>query len=166
MQHAYQIQEQAHTEWCWAAVGASINNYFSPEAPITQCQLANHVLGVDDCCNDPFPNDRDSTATLQDVLGKLQLLQEPPEPPLSPQDIYTQIVTNSFPIGCRIGWFGHNDNGHFVVICGCPVTASGDQWLDIADPFYGYSTVPYDEFVNSYLSAGEWTNAFLLKQPA
>jgi hypothetical protein len=164
MQHPYQIEQQAHQEWCWAAVGASIKNYFSPDANMTQCQIANLVLGVDDCCNNPFPVGRDTTAALQDVLGKLNALQNT-QLPLSPQDIFTQIVTNSLPVGCRIGWFGQNDNGHFVVICGCPVTASGEQWLDIADPFYGNCTIPYDEFVHSYLNAGEWTNAFLVKQP-
>jgi hypothetical protein len=164
MAHLYRMEQQEYDEWCWAAVGLSVNQYFSPSSPMKQCELANTVLTSTDCCNTPLPQGRNTSAELQIVLSDLGVLQGT-DLPLSSADIYTQIVSNSLPVCVRIGWFGQSSNAHFVVICGCPVTASGEQWLDIADPFYGDSTVPYQDFVHSYLNAGEWTATFLVKQP-
>src|SRR5947207_15958187 len=34
------MQHQQHTEWCWAAVGASVSLYYKPSSTWTQCSIA------------------------------------------------------------------------------------------------------------------------------
>jgi Papain-like cysteine protease AvrRpt2 len=160
MAKSFQMEPQEHPDWCWAAVCQSIECYFSGSLP-KQCEIADTVLGKKNCCTEPL----DTAAHLEVGLKRLGALQETmPGVALSFNEIYTQIVRNSLPVCVRIGWHGQN-RGHFVVIWGCPVTASGEQWLQVADPFYGYSIMRYEEFVHSYLHAGEWTDTFLVKKP-
>jgi hypothetical protein len=162
MPNAFQMNIQEHPDWCWAAVGQSIRRYFSGSR-MEQCEIANEVLRQTDCCKRPLPSNLDTTAHLEAVLSRLGVLQETKTGVvLSFDDIHAQIVGKRLPICVRIGWHGQN-RGHFVVVWGCPVTATGEQWVDIADPFYGYSAMPYDHFVHSYLHAGEWTDTFLVK---
>ena len=39
-----QVQRQAMTEWCWAAVSVSVNLLYRPDATHTQCELAGDTL--------------------------------------------------------------------------------------------------------------------------
>jgi hypothetical protein len=165
MANLFPMEQQAHSEWCWAAVGVSIERYFSPASHLKQCELANEVLGSDKSCNDQMPPELNTAEYLQNVLRHLGALHQTLEGPLAFCDIYTQIVGERLPVCAEIEWFGLLPGGHFVVVYGCPVTASGEQWVDVADPFYGFSTMLYDEFVNSYLDDGEWAYTFLVKQP-
>jgi hypothetical protein len=165
MANSYPMVDQIHTEWCWAAVGISIELYFSPGSPLKQCELAQAILKKDGCCDERLPSTLNVPAQLEDVLSYLDALQQTMVRPLAFSDIYTQIVGKCLPICVEIQWFGLVPTGHYVVVCGCPVTVSGEPWVDIADPFYGFSTIPYDQFVNSYLNAGEWAYTFLVKQP-
>jgi hypothetical protein len=160
------MEPQAHSEWCWAAVGVSIKHYFSPDSKLRQCELADEVLGtVDEACKEQFDPNLNTTEYLQHVLSHLGALQQTMEGPLAFDDIHAQIVGKCLPVCAEIEWFGLLPGGHFVVVYGCPVTASGEQWVDVADPFYGFSTILYDEFVNSYLNDGEWAYTFLVKPP-
>ena len=165
MADSFPIECQAQFFWCWAAVGVSINRYFSPDSPLTQCELATHILPHHpQCCDNPLPPDADVSAHLQDVLGALGALHPPPTSgPAQFKDIRTQINA-SLPVCARIEWPGQN-LAHFVVICGFAVSASGELWLDIADPCFHNSTMPYNEFVQAYQGSGIWSDTFLVKQP-
>jgi Papain-like cysteine protease AvrRpt2 len=165
MTHSFQMEIQQYSDWCWAAVCQSIACYFSGTAT-KQCEIANAVLGTTQSCDQPLPKGLDTAAHLETGLDRLGVLRQTKAGvALSFEEIHAEIMGNSLPVCARIGWHGQN-SGHFVVVCGCPVTASGEQWVDIADPFYGSSTMPYEQFVNSYLHAGEWTDTYLLKEPA
>jgi papain like cysteine protease AvrRpt2 len=164
MANPFEMVKQTEMEWCWAAVGASMSQYFSPNSALVECRVATLVTGDHSCC-DPIPPDSvDIPEKLQDVLGKLQALQVDAKAnfvlPFS--DIQTQINAG-LPVCARITWFGEFA-AHFVVIYGWGISASGDQWVDVGDPFFLNSTVLYQNFVNSYQDAGEWTDTFLLKQ--
>ena len=165
MTNTFQMESQAQTEWCWAAVGATINRYFSPDVILEQCQLATALLpGNPSCCAKPLPAGANAPAPLQDALTFIGALKETKAQTALPfNDIQTQINT-SFPVCARIGWRGEL-RGHFIAIWGFSVTASGEQWVDVADPFFGDSTIPYTELVHSYQQDGEWTDTFLVKKP-
>jgi hypothetical protein len=165
MPDSFPIQKQPQdSNWCWAAVGVSVNDYFLPGSALRQCELATHILNDPGCCGTP-PTGLDKTAYLQDVLRRLSVLREPPQAgiALAFEDIRTQIDA-SLPVCVRIGW-PDQSRGHFVVICGYAVSASGEQWVDIADPYFENSTTSYNDFVHAYQGNGEWTDTFLLKEP-
>jgi hypothetical protein len=164
MASSFQIQQQMYSRWCWAAVGASTKLYLSPDSPLTQCRLAARVTGDDGCCDAHLPPGLDRSEPLQNALDDASVpYQTLPGIALAFAAIRTQI-NESLPVCARIGWPGQNA-GHFVVVYGFGVSPSGEQWVDIADPFYGYWTVPYEYFIHSYQGDGEWTDSFLVQAP-
>jgi hypothetical protein len=151
----FQIEIQEHGQWCWAAVTASVDRYFSPHSVSTQCSIASMVLGLD-CCGAPGPCN--TQAFLQDALDAVGKLRDCVSGPLSFADTLHEIE-QGFPVGVRIGWSG--GAAHFVIIRGCSESA-GAQLLDIADPLYVDSIQHFDVFATDYLGCGEWTDTFLL----
>jgi len=69
----------------------------------------------------------------------------------------------SKPVGSRVGWFG--GGGHFMAIVGWLVADSGEQYLDIADPIFLNSQIPYDSYASAYQSGGDWTHSYLTQAP-
>src|ERR1700679_885778 len=41
---SFKMEQQKADQWCWAAVGVSVNNYIAPHSTLTQSQLAGKVL--------------------------------------------------------------------------------------------------------------------------
>jgi hypothetical protein len=164
MPNSFQIVKQTEREWCWAAVGASIKNYFSSGAPpLHDCDVANAVFNTAGLCGPaPVPDQFDTAQRLQDALqGNLQADGVKAETVLSFEEIQTQLAASS-PVCVRIVWSGEF-GAHVVVIYGWGISASGDRWVDVADPFYANSTILYQNLVGSYQDAGEWRDTFLVK---
>jgi hypothetical protein len=163
-------EEQEYDNWCWAAVSANVYRYFHPEAPKRQCEIAKEFLtlqqvaNADECCSENLPTALNQVEKVQDTLKSIRVLKKIAEP-LQFEDLQKQIDA-SLPVCARIQW-PEQGRAHVVVIIGYGVTASGEEWVDIADPFAGYLCVPYEWFRDCYLDlGGEWTHSFLLKKPA
>jgi hypothetical protein len=153
----FQMQPQQESNWCWAAVSVSVERYFVPQSTLTQCQVAGKLLGHNDCClgsaacNQP--------AFLEDALadaGRPAVIK----PPLAFADVRQQIDAGK-PVCARIAWDG-GTRGHFVVICGYQQLPTGEQLVEVADPFYAGSKVDFNEFATSYQGSGQWTDAYLV----
>jgi|SRR5450755_1359974 hypothetical protein len=162
MPNPFQIVKQTEGEWCWAAVAASIKNYFSLNTPpLRDCDVANSVFKTTGLCGPATVPDRfDTGQRLQDVLH-LPDDDVRAETVLSFEGIQTQIAAST-PVCVRIVWSGEF-GAHFVVIYGWGISASGDRWVDVADPHYANSTILYENLVGSYQDAGEWRDTFLVK---
>ncbi len=164
MADAFEMEKQPqNSNWCWAAVGVSVNRYFLPDSPLEMCDLAGQILNDPDTCKVP-PSGLDKTGHLENVLRYLGLLKEPPELGALDFDNIRAQINASLPVCVRIEW-SDQVSGHFVVISGFARSASGDLWVDVADPYYENATVLYDEFVHAYLGDGEWNYTFLVQQP-
>src|SRR3712207_2834287 len=46
------IERQERTNWCWSAVGISVERFYNPDSTRTQCELANVALRRSDCCGE------------------------------------------------------------------------------------------------------------------
>ena len=156
----FTIQPQEQDLWCWAAVAASIDDYFAPGASKTQSDVANDVLRRTDCtaenraCN--------MLATLQDALQKVKRLNGFVTRPLTFKEVQEQI-DNKLPVCVRIGWF--EGGGHFVVISGYSISESGTEMVTIRDPWYIDSVLTFEEFGSAYLlGEGSWTDSFRVKK--
>jgi len=157
---AFTIQPQQQANWCWAAVSTSIAHFFTAACAWTQCLVANSTLPRQDCCaggagdpnrcNKPWFLDRALTTT-----GNLRQVQPRS---LSFPEVQTEIGASK-PIASRVGWFG--GGGHFMTIVGWLVASSGEQYLDIADPIYLNSQIPYNSYASAYQSGGNWTHSYL-----
>ncbi len=163
MPDSFQMEQQSEPNWCWAAVSVSVKHYFFPGSIIEQCDLANRVLGETTCCDVPLPAGLDRSAHLEDALTDVSVSYKILPGVAMTFDAIRAQINNSFPVCARIGWTGQN-RGHFVAVCGFGVSATGEHWVDIADPFFGNSTIPYDEFVQAYQGDGEWTDTFMIEK--
>jgi hypothetical protein len=102
---------------------------------------------------------------LEDALGITRTLSQALGGVILSFDEIRQEIDAGRPVCVRIGWQPNEAYGHFVVIRGYSVSSVGEQWVDITDPYYFDSTVPYHQFVYAYLDAGEWTDTYLVKHP-
>ena len=156
------MQHQIEDNWCWAAVSVSIDQYFDPASGITQCQMAQKVLGRNDCCGNP--DACDERAKLQDALGDSGVKHL--------QGIVTGLLDfpklaalvrqpSALPVCVRIEWAG--GGAHFVAIDGVGTSAVGPL-VRVADPLHGDSVWEYDEFERAYRGIGSVSHTFLLKE--
>ncbi|AWN45561.1 hypothetical protein DK419_03850 [Methylobacterium terrae] len=154
------VQVQEQSDWCWAAVAVSVESFYDPTSRRSQCELAGEALGRTDCCSDgasdpqkcnrPWYLDRALTIT-----GNLLDMR-------SSATSFAGIqrnVANDTPLCCRIGWYG--GGGHFAVVKGWRIGSGGDQYLNIADPFYLEQEVAFNEFPSLYHGGGNWTHSYL-----
>ena len=145
-----------------SAVSVSVNRYFSPATKMTQCQVALAVTGKKDCCGNP--EDCNDAGDLEVALTAVNHFEEMLVGALSFDDIRSEIDACR-PVCARIGW--RNGGGHFVILTGYRLLATGKQLVEVADPFFADSIMSYRHFVNAYGSAaqpggGQWTHTFKL----
>ncbi|MEB0048689.1 MULTISPECIES: papain-like cysteine protease family protein [unclassified Pseudomonas] len=148
----FNMQPQTQSNWCWAAVSASVGNYYGTGS-WTQCGVATAALDRN-CCNQPGPCNvygyLDSALTITRSYngmnqGSLQL-----------SAIENQICMGR-PIGLRCAWYG--GGAHFLTIYG-----TNGNYLLIADSIYGYSTRAVNAFPGSYNGGGNWTNTYFTRK--
>ncbi len=168
---SFQIETQEKLHWCWAAVAATVAHYFFPDKPpVSQCQIAQTVVSPvgTSCCADTTgvcdvsEDLMDALKAVNDLVGTP--LKNLPKNTFLAFDNVKQQIDSKCPVCARIQW-SDGSGGHFVMVSGYSVDQSGLQWVDIADPYYDDSTVPYDQFVSDYLGKGTWSETYLVGQP-
>jgi hypothetical protein len=163
---SFRVQKQTEDEWCWAAVSASVDHYFSSTSTVTQCWVAQRVLPAQvpplDCCANPATCN--TGAALEDALSTVERFNQIIEGSVTFEDVYQQLNAK-LPVGARIRWY--QGGAHFVVITACSVSPSGKQVLTISDPLFPDSTVYYNDFLSAYQAktngGGEWTHTYYLQ---
>jgi len=148
----FAIQHQQQTQWCWAAVTASVAAYYD-NVGWSQCQVVNGVLGQSGCCESGDAAECNQPWYLDRALGHVGNLGDYVSSALSESEIQTEIDAVR-PIGVRIGWAG--GGGHFVTLSGY----SDQEVVDVQDPWTGNSSVDYSAFVSRYQGRGRWTHSY------
>ena len=162
----FELEQQLEDQWCWAAVTLAVERYFSPASTLSQCQIAEAVLpGVNQCCNNRAGCNRPQK--LQDALDKFSRLKVI-VPDVLPFDMVRAEIDARRPVCVRIGWPG--GTGHFVIIRGYRLLASGMQLVDVVDPLFDDAMIFYDDLKSAYQNAevpgggGQWTATFLVNE--
>lgn len=164
------IQQQCHTNWCWAAVVASIADFYNPGTNCTQCIIAITRLEDPDCCDAECEKDDDAKynipSTLQSTLhicGCDDGVHPLPDV-AAPLDKIESQLSNGRPVCVRVSWtedefFG---GGHFVVIDGFE---AGTGRLHVVDPLGREERdIHYDELSFNYPPhAGMWVDTYYTK---
>jgi hypothetical protein len=151
------MQTQDQTNWCWAAVAASIADYYGSNVK-TQCQIVTDMLpgaATARCCTDGSSAQCNKPYQLLKSLGDVgHLAATGSEPkPLKPEIVQSEIGAGR-PVGIQIFW---RDTGgrHFIA-----VTGYAESSVDVRDPFYGPTTTPYLKLRDDYLGRGTWTRSY------
>ncbi len=156
----FQMEKQDESEWCWAAVSASVDQYFQPDSSLTQCEIVGKVLDVLDSCKHKAKYDQQ--ASLQEALSVVHRLRKVTGR-LTFEEVQAEIDAGR-PVGVMIVWNDANGAAHFVAISGYQMLNSGIRTIDVADPFYPASTDDFDLFPATYHGGGAWTFTFLTKE--
>jgi len=170
----FTMQTQEASNWCWAAVAVSVNEFFDPPnafagSPWTQSTLANKLLGIASspgCSQTPVPTPCNKPEALDAALGITNNLMT--DGAKFNQhltfDSIQKWVTAQLPLGARIIWFG--GGAHFIALDGCKVMSSGQRMVHVQDPSYSSTSPPglwdYDTLVENYLEEGYWNDTYLL----
>lgn len=161
----FSMQPQCHTNWCWAAVAASVARFFDAASPWTQCKVADKDLGRTDCCNfqchaPNVPSAINRQNSLGSPLNRVRCLARTSASIASRAALTTELAAGR-PVGARTEWEG--GGSHFVMITGY---SGATGTLRIEDSFAGPSDVDYETFCTSYtISSGQWTDSYFTKSP-
>ena len=168
------MQTQLATNWCWAAVAVSVNNFFDPPNAFagpswTQAKLANQLLGITsspDCSQTPMPTLCNQPEALDAALAITKNLMADGarfNQHLTFDSIQKWVIAQ-LPLGARIKWFG--GGAHFIALDGCKVMTSGQRMVHVQDPSFSSTSPPgmwdYDTLVENYLEEGYWSDTYLV----
>jgi Papain-like cysteine protease AvrRpt2 len=157
----YSIQHQSYSNWCWAAVTASVANCFNPPGTLSQCSVAANQLGLN-CCGGDGPGPCNRTWNLDQPLQQVGNYDHRDDSTVLFSDLQTE-VSGQRPVGCRIVW--SDQSAHFVTVIGWS-TANGSDWVDVGDPAAGFVQLSYSDLVSAYDSQGTWTNTYITRSSA
>jgi hypothetical protein len=163
--YPFAMQTQTEDNWCWAAVATSTSLHYDLSSPWTQCGLANSILplpsGVDCCISGAAPPQCDVEWYLDKALTATSNLLEVRAGTVGFAKL-TALLDGDRPLAIRIEWAG--GGGHFVVFHQWEKTASGTEFVVVADPFYGGRTLLYNDCVHRYpatrATTGKWTHSY------
>jgi Papain-like cysteine protease AvrRpt2 len=169
------MQPQEATNWCWAAVAVSVNNFFgSPVGVLAdpawdQFKLANQLLGITSapgCAQMPVPTKCNQPEGLDVALTITKNLM-PDGAKFDQHLTYDSIqkwVAAQLPLGARITWYG--GGAHFIALDGVKLMNSGERMVHVQDPSFTSTSPPglwdYDALVESYLEEGYWSDTYLV----
>jgi hypothetical protein len=156
----FSMEIQQHDNWCWAAVSVSVANFYGT-TNWSQCDLAAKELNLD-CCGADGPVQGNGGCNRDWHL----------DTPLSRVGHFDRMSSSSaaFALVCgeinlhrtlcaRVAWNG--GGAHYVALGGWSIDATGTEFVDVYDPYYDFSQIPYSKFVSSYQPVGNaWTHSY------
>lgn len=156
------MQQQEKSNWCWAAVAASVARFFRPADTVTQCSIANGELRRSDCCEDCDGDPCNVSGYMMSSLYRVGhfrkwLARRPPH-----QRQIVEEVDDSRPLCARVVWQG--GGSHYLTIVGyakpagtLPHCMTG---VAVADPWFGLSDIDYADFPKRYAIGGIATDSY------
>ena len=152
---AFAMQKQQQTNWCWAAVSASVARFYRPATPwARQCRVASRELGQTCCPAGARPGVCNVPWYLERALARVKHLQHWANGTATLPQSQGEISTGR-PLGARVGWAA--GGGHFVVLSGF---STAGNLVTVDDPIYGRSTLPLATFQSSYQGSGTWAHTY------
>lgn len=166
---SFQIEHQGRDQWCWAAVAASICRFYRDDPIPTQCGLANQfLLSGEDCCHPEASDNCNIPFALDMVLNQLGHLVQPPQGPVTFEDLDEEIGKKQQPLALRI-MFSDMVTAHFVVVIGCAIDDTGKQVVKIADPSDAagnIASIEYTALGNDYRPGATWDQTYFTAKKA
>lgn len=153
------LRPQETNNWCWAATTQMLAQHFG--ISVTQCDLANHRFGKNNCCNyqtegKPCPKTADCNNPGWLELDFVGLKFSESTSPLSFATLKSQIFCAKKPMAYAYGGTGV---GHVLVIKGY-VTVGGTNYLVLNDPWApcvgSERLITYEEYADPAGSATHW----------
>jgi hypothetical protein len=157
----FSMHHQEQTNWCWAATAVSVSHFYDAASPWIQCLLADDEFGSMNCCDDG------STAACNKpwyLYNGLQRVGHSGQVEAGTASFLENEIAARRPVVSKISWSG--GGAHFPLISGYGDVVVSlnpfvlERYLQIQDPWYGASFIPYNSFRMAYQGAGQWTVTF------
>lgn len=164
----FYMQVQTQTNWCWAALTASVYDYYTPvlvPSPVTQCSLANWATKLTNCCAASPAAACNIPYQPEVALAHVKCLNAPMlSRSLTMAEVIIEIG-NSKPIGIRVAAGGNV--GHALAVVGYDVTNPRPELatIDTKDPYWGETTSTFIGFPQNYHGNSSWTHTFKTQAP-
>ena len=179
----FKVVSQEHSNWCWAAVAASIDTFLDNRSTATQRYIAGAACRSEKgqpmrckedgkACEGKALATCDRTYFLHTVLAELGWLRgEPIRKPLSFEELAGEIDAGR-PVAALIKWKENDgkpgNSGHFITFKGYIVTNAGVRYVSVDDPLFEDTDVPYDVLSDpqhGYRDGrGVWFASFLVNE--
>lgn len=164
---AYFQQTQQQSNWCWAAVTASLCVFYGRF--MTQCLVASRIFrgkNSQTCCETPSDSGCNQVLLTELALSSFKLLKEAIDAPISFTKVRGQIDLGR-PVSCSIRW--PSGGGHAVVLDGYIQASAGEgDFVSVQDPGTSADAVCmlYSAFRSAYRTNGAWKLTCLTQPPA
>jgi hypothetical protein len=149
----FRLQRQQQTEWCWAAVTASMMEFMAPERAASQSEVVAHTL-KDTRAESPEELNRPEDIT---KAAKTMGMEEGTRYGNVSRDTMRWLVNEGTPIPVQINWRnnarknGSLSGGHYIVVNAIGDEAKGETPVHIEDPWVGEKLMlTWDEVKNDY----------------
>ena len=159
IEYNFNIIKQRGDFTCWAAVAASVSQFYNPNSPFTECNLAR--LGaptIPNCCPMIRRGPCDREFLLEDALKRTNNLSSVFGENLRFDEVFRHLGTKQI-IAARIK-FPQSRGSHFVIIHGCRIK-DGQEMISICDPLWTDGEMRLDFFTRSYRQDGRWVETFI-----
>lgn len=158
----FQMETQCHSNWCWAAVAASIAAYYNKGTYKRQCEIADLELERGDCCDSPCGTahvDFNVTNVFASPLNRVGCFRRLARfKQATPSEVCDELEARR-PLCVRTVW--PDGGAHFLAIIGCWSDTDGTTMLALDDPFWGRSEYSYEQFSKHYqLLGGKWNDTY------
>ena len=150
------MEHQTQSNWCWAANGTSVGNYYWGPGAYSQCGIANACQGKETCCDNP--SECNQYGYLDKALKAAKSYDSMASGTAGFAELQQRIDQNQ-PVGTRVAWNG--GGAHFMMVSG--YNNNGNK-ITIQDPWYGTSTILYSSYPASYHGGGTWTHTYYTKK--
>jgi hypothetical protein len=159
---AFVIEHQRHSNWCWAAVAASIASFYEAATRWSQCAVADAELRRSDCCGAGGSGACNVGGYLRTALALVGHLDDWIQASSTFAAVIVEI-DGGRPLCARTRWVG--GGAHFVALFGYNGAGgpSGVDLVSVGDPGYGNSDVSYAEFRDGYRGSGTWTHSYICR---
>lgn len=159
------MQQQCHSNWCWAAVAASISAFYDKSSTFTQCLIANLELNRQDTCD--YPCQHEDNQTFNQIhepgsaLNRVGCLDHEIRNQLATRAEVQQEIDAGRPVCLRTVWT-KVDGAHAVAIVDY---LPDSDTLALEDPLFGPTHgISYDRFCTDYPPlGGQWTDTCYTK---
>jgi peptidase C39-like protein len=160
---AFVMQQEEQDNWCWAAVAASVGDYYAAQETWEQCEVANLELLRDDCCGDGAAGPCNVYGYLASALNRVHCLQNWQIAVRVAFAVVVGEINAGRPVCVRVAWRG--GGAHFVVITGYDDPDPNVARVLIQDPYFQHQDIAWSDFLNVYrpvnTQPGDWTDTYL-----
>lgn len=152
----FTIQQQQQTNWCWAALTSSVNDFYGSAAR-SQGELANWAFKTTSCTQTPVGNTCNQAYNTSLALAHVNHLKKTTEAALDLAAVKAELPGN--PIGAGIRWASSNV-GHAVALTAC--AGDGDKaTVTVQDPGKASVThMPFAKFPGGQFKGADWKRTF------